>query len=47
MRCYRELTEGIQELQVRSKKAENANWKLERSDLRLERARLRIERPED
>ena len=51
MRCYRGLTEGIQEPKLRSKKAdirpENANWKLERADLRLERAGLRLERPED
>ena len=42
MRCYRGLTEGIQEPKLSSKKAdirsENADWKLERADLRLERA---------
>ena len=47
MRCYRGLTEGIQETILRSKKAdirpENANWKLERADLRLGRAGLRLE----
>ena len=51
MRCYRGLTEGLQEPKLRSKKAdvrpENANWKLERADLRLERAGLRLERSED
>ena len=50
MRCYRGLTEGIQESKLRSKKAdirsENAYWKLERAGLRLERAGLRLERPE-
>ena len=39
MRCYEGLTEGLQELKLRSKKAdvrpENANWKLERADLDL------------
>ena len=48
---HRGLTEGLQELKLRSKKAdirpENADWKLERADLRLERAGLRLERPED
>ena len=42
MRCYRGLTEGIQEPKLRFKKAdlrlENADWKLERADLKLERA---------
>ena len=37
---HRGLTEGLQELKLRSKKAdarpENANWKLGRADLRLE-----------
>ena len=51
MRCYRELTEGIQDPKLRFKKAdsrpENADWKLERADLKLERAELRLERPED
>ena len=51
MRCYRGLTEGIQEPKLRFKKAdlrpENADWKLERADLKLERAGLRLERPED
>ena len=51
MRCYRWLTEGLQELKLRSKKAderpENASWKLEKADLRLERAGLRLERSED
>ena len=51
MRCYRGLTEGIQEPKLGSKKAdirpENANWKLERADYRLESAGLRLERPED
>ena len=51
MRCYRELTEGLQEPKLRSKKAdvrpENVNLKLERADLRLESAGLRLERPED
>ena len=51
MRCYRGLTEGIQEPKLRSKKADirpqNADWKLERANLRLERAGLRDERPED
>ena len=51
MRCYRGLTEGIQEPKLWSKKAhirlENADWKLEKADLRLERAGLRLERPED
>ena len=39
MRCYRGLTEGLQEPKLRFKKAdirpENANWKLARVDLRL------------
>ena len=51
MRCYRGLTEGIQEPKLRFKKAdlrpENADWKLERADLKLERAGLRLERSED
>ena len=51
MRCYRGLTEGLQEPKLRSKKAdvrpENANWKLKRADLRLERAGLGLERSED
>ena len=51
MRCYRGLTEGIQEPKLRFKKAdirpENANWKLERADLKLERARLMLVRPEN
>ena len=51
MRCYRGLTEGIQEPKLRSKKAdvrpENANLKLERADLRLESAGLRLERSEN
>ena len=51
MRCYRGLTEGIQEPKLRSKKTdtspENADWKLKRADLRLARAGLRLERPED
>ena len=51
MRCYRGLTEGLQEPKLRSKKAdvrpENVNLKLERADLRLESAGLRLERPED
>ena len=51
MRCYRGLTEGLQDPKLRSDKAdtrpENANWKLERADLKLERAGLRLERPED
>ena len=51
MRCYRGLTEGIQETKLRSKKADirpqNVNWKLESANLRLERAGLRDERPED
>ena len=38
VRCYRGLTEGLQEPKLRSKKAdvrpENANWKLERTNLR-------------
>ena len=46
MRCYKGLTEGIQEPKL-SKKAdirpENANWKFERADLRLGRAGLRLE----
>ena len=48
MRCDRELTEGLQEPKLRSKKAEirpeNANRKLGRADLRLKRAGLRLER---
>ena len=48
MRCYRGLTEGLQEPKLRSKKAdvrpENANRKLERAELRLERSDLRLER---
>ena len=48
MRCYRGLTEGLQEPKLRSKKAdvrpENANRKLERAELRLERSVLRLER---
>ena len=48
---HRGLTEGLQELKLRSTKAdvrlENANWKLERADLKLERAGLRLERPEN
>ena len=51
MRCYRGLTEGLQELKLRSKKAdarpENANWKLGKADLRLKRAGSRLERSED
>ena len=51
MRCYRGLTEGIQEPKLRSKKTdvrpENANRMLERADLRLERAGLRLEKSED
>ena len=47
---HRGLTEGLQELKLRSKKAdirpENANWKFERADLRLGRAGLRLEGPE-
>ena len=50
MRCYRGLTEGLQEPKLRSKRADvrpyNANWKLERAELRPERARLRLERSE-
>ena len=50
-RCYRVLTEGFQEPELRAKKADirpqNADWKLERANLRLERAGLRDERPED
>ena len=46
MRCYRGLTEGLQEPKLRSKTAdvrpENANWKLERADLRLESKKLRL-----
>ena len=49
MRCYRGLTEGIQESRLRSKKADikpqNADGKLEKANLRLERAGLRLERP--
>ena len=33
---HKGLTEVLQELKLRSKKAENANWKLGRADLRLE-----------
>ena len=48
---HRGLTEGLQDLKLRSKKADvrpdSANWKLERADLRLERAGLRHERSED
>ena len=51
MRCYRGLTEGLQEPKLRSKKADvrpqNANRKLERADLMLERAGLRLERSDD
>ena len=51
MRCYRGLTEGIQEPKLRSKKAdirpENANWKLEGAYLRVQRAGLRLERSEE
>ena len=51
MRCYRELTDGLQEPKLRSKKAdvrpENANRKLKRADLKLERAGLGLERSED
>ena len=51
MRCYRGLTEDLQEPKLRSKKTdtspENADWKLKRADLRLARAGLRLERPED
>ena len=47
MRCYRGLTEGIQEPKLRSKKVDirpkNANWKLERADLRLGRAGSKLE----
>ena len=47
MRCFRGLTEGLQEPKLRLKKAdvrpENANRKLERADLRLERAGIRFE----
>ena len=48
MRCYKGLTEGIQEPKLRSKKAEirpeNANRKLGRADLKLKKAGLRLER---
>ena len=48
MRCYRGLTEGLQELKLMSKMAdvrpENANWKLERADSGPERADFRPER---
>ena len=44
MRCYRGLTEGLQEPKLRP---QNANWKLKRADLRLERAGLGLERSED
>ena len=51
IKCYRGLTEGLQEPKLRSKKADvrpqNANWKLGRADLRLKRAGLRLERSED
>ena len=46
MRCYRGLTEGLQEPKLRSKKADvrpqNAYQRLERADLMLERAGLRL-----
>ena len=48
MRCYRGLTEGLQEPKMRSKKGDvrpgNANWKLQRADLRLEWANFRPKR---
>ena len=51
MRCYRGLTEGLQEPKLRSKKADerpqNANRQLERADLRLKAARLMLQRSED
>ena len=51
MRCYRGLTDSLQDPKLRSKKADvgpdNANLKLERADLRLKRAGLRLERSED
>ena len=51
MRCYRGLTEGLQEPKLMSKRADvrryNANQKLERANLKLERAGLWLERSED
>ena len=45
MKCYRGLTEGLQEPKLSSKNAdvrpENANLKLERADLRLEAFKVR------
>ena len=46
MRCYRGLTEGILEPELRSKKAdirpENAGWKLERADLKGQKTDLKL-----
>ena len=51
IRCYRGLTEGLQEPKLRPKKADirpqNANQKLYRADLRLKRNGLRLDRSED
>ena len=51
MRCYRGLTEGVQEPKLGSKIADirpkNTNWKFERADFRLESTGLRQERTED
>ena len=51
MRCYRGLTEGLQEPKLRSKRADvrpyNANRKLERANMKLERAGLGREGSKD
>ena len=51
MRCYRGLTEGLQEPELMSKRADvrryNAKQKLDRANLKLERAGLWLERSED
>ena len=51
MRCYRGLTEGLQEPKLRSERADvrpyNANGNLERANMKVERAGLRLERLED
>ena len=46
MRCYRGLTDGIQEPKLRSEKADirpkNVDWKLERADLKPDSNKLRL-----